>query len=382
MNREAILGVHDWAAGVPAAFHATAMVFAIFFFMRRFRPGSELDAAIISASCAAVIAFGRGASTDMLLSAPFCMALLAWWTWHETGKKLWLAVFYGMLAIGTLAKGPVAPALAVLIVSAIVDALREGVKRIREKSTGLNTDWLPVFLVIWALLPVLFFSVSRSKLPGYILPGIPAAAMLAADWLHRKDRVVSRAWLVPHAIICGLLVAGALLAPWRMLKTNPPPAMLAVMGVAAVVVALLVLFIVRRSGLRTLHLATLLPIVLGLGFLLKPAARVLDQVNSARAVDARLTELHVPNVPIAVFYVKRDVQFGLNFYRNVEVTRYERDGGNGQVVIVAPPGEHLLIARDGDGDAVRALLGSQRQVNEIGRFTPQHLEFFLVSNAR
>ena len=408
MNSYAIFGVHDWAARIPAAFHATAMVFAIFFFMRRFRPGSELDAAIISASCAAVIAFGRGASTDMLLSAPFCIALLAWWTWHETDKKLWLAVFYGMLAIGTLAKGPVAPALAVLIVgayalarreprtflrsiwlpgvllyfvialpwfvavqikvpqffrefflqhnlerfgtnryqhsqplwyyipvfllatvpwtlfvvAAMVNAIREGTKRIREKSTGTNTDWLPVFLVIWALVPVLFFSISRSKLPGYILPGIPAVALLAADWLHRKDRVISRALLVPHAIICGLLVAGALLAPWRMLKTNPPPAMLAGMGIAAVIVGLLALFIVRRGGLRTLYLATLLPVVLALGFLLKPAAHVLDEVNSARAVDARLTELHVPNVPIAVFFVKREVQFGLNFYRNTEVTRY------------------------------------------------------------
>ena len=468
MNSYAVFGVHDWAARLPAAFYATTMVFAIFFFMRRFRPGSELDAAIITASCAAVIAFGRGASTDMLLSAPFCIALLAWWTWHETDKKLWLAVFYGMLAIGTLAKGPVAPALAVLIigayalsrrepgiflrsiwwpglllyfaialpwfvavqikvpqffhefflqhnlerfgtnryqhsqpiwyylpvfllatvpwtifvVAALVDAIREGAKRIRDKSTGTNTDWLPVFLVIWALVPVLFFSISRSKLPGYILPGIPAAALLAADWLHRKDRVLSRALLVPHAILCGLLVAGALLAPWRMLKTNPPPAMLAGMGIAAVVVGLLVLFIVRRGGLRTLHLVTLLPIVLALGFLLGPAAHVLDQVNSARAVDARLNELHVPNIPIAVFFVKRDVQFGLNFYRNTEVTRYEQDGGNGQVVIVAPPEEHLLITRDGELGAIRALLGSQRQVKQLGRFAPQHLEFYLVSNAR
>src|SRR5258708_27866378 len=113
MNREAILGVHDWAAGVPAAFHATAMVFAIFFFMRRFRPGSELDAAIISASCAAVIAFGRGASTDMLLSAPFCIALLAWWTSHETNKKLCLAVSHGMLCLAPFAYGPVSPDLAV-----------------------------------------------------------------------------------------------------------------------------------------------------------------------------------------------------------------------------------------------------------------------------
>ena len=45
MNSYAIFGVSDWAARIPAAFHATAVVFGIFFFMRRFRFASELDAA-------------------------------------------------------------------------------------------------------------------------------------------------------------------------------------------------------------------------------------------------------------------------------------------------------------------------------------------------
>src|SRR5262245_44841268 len=113
-----VFGVHDWAARLPAAFHATALVLAIFFFMRRFRPGSELDAAVIAASSAAMIGFARGASTDMLLAAPFCIAMLAWWIWHQTEKRLWLVVFYALLAVAALAKGPVAPALAVLIVAA------------------------------------------------------------------------------------------------------------------------------------------------------------------------------------------------------------------------------------------------------------------------
>src|SRR5215475_13259922 len=81
MNSYAIFGVHDWAARVPAAFHATALVLVVFFFMRRFRPGSELDAAVITASSAAIIGFARGASTDMLLTATFTMAVLAWWVW-------------------------------------------------------------------------------------------------------------------------------------------------------------------------------------------------------------------------------------------------------------------------------------------------------------
>ena len=52
MNSYAIFGVSDWAARIPAAFHAMAVVFGIFFFMRRFRFGSELDAAMIAASSA------------------------------------------------------------------------------------------------------------------------------------------------------------------------------------------------------------------------------------------------------------------------------------------------------------------------------------------
>src|SRR6267154_2714941 len=49
-----LFGVEDWAARVPSALYATGLVFAIFFFMRRFRPGAEMDAGLIAASLAAV----------------------------------------------------------------------------------------------------------------------------------------------------------------------------------------------------------------------------------------------------------------------------------------------------------------------------------------
>src|ERR1051326_4368039 len=124
MTSYSIFGVHDWAARIPSALFAAALVIVVLFFMRRFRPGSELDAALITASCVAMIGLGRGASTDMQLSAPFCAGMMAWWTWHETGRKLWLAVFYALLAIGTLAKGPVSPALAILIVGAYASLRR------------------------------------------------------------------------------------------------------------------------------------------------------------------------------------------------------------------------------------------------------------------
>ncbi len=464
INSYRILGVSDWAARVPSAFHATGLVLAVFFFMRRFRPGSELDAACITASCFAVIGFGRGASTDMLLSAPFCVAMLAWWAWHQTGRKLWLAGFYALLAVGALAKGPVAAALAVLIVgayalcrrnakiflsslwwpgfllffaialpwyvalqikvpqffrfffyeqnlqrfgtnryqhsqpfwyylpvfllsvfpwvvftvSAIIDAVKRAIVRLRvlrssENSNDVTEDWLPLFLLLWMAIPVIFFSISRSKLPGYILPAIPAAALLTANYLHSKPEAINRLRLLLHALLCGALVGIALYAPWRMLKQTPTSRGVLGMAMATAAIALAVLLIVQRGGLRVLRFATLLPLVLCVGFLLRPAAQAIDDANSARPVSILLNHFWPSPGPIAVFNVKRDVEYGLNFYRNTPVSRYERDG--------VPSESHVVVAREGSAAALRSLVGP-RSIREFGNFPPQHLEFFVVTSAR
>jgi 4-amino-4-deoxy-L-arabinose transferase-like glycosyltransferase len=44
---------------------------------------------------------------------------------------------------------------------------------------------LRVLALAWLVVPLLFFSASGSKLPGYVLPSIPGAALLAGDSLHR-----------------------------------------------------------------------------------------------------------------------------------------------------------------------------------------------------
>src|SRR3984885_16254241 len=78
-----IFGVSDWAARLPSAIDATLMVFAVYLFLRRLRPGFQLDAALMTASAAGVIGFAGGASTDMPLAAPFTVALLAWYAGYE-----------------------------------------------------------------------------------------------------------------------------------------------------------------------------------------------------------------------------------------------------------------------------------------------------------
>jgi 4-amino-4-deoxy-L-arabinose transferase-like glycosyltransferase len=137
-------GITAQAARIPAAFDAALLVAAIYFFLRRFRPGSELEGTLIVASCAGVIGFAHAAATDMPLAACFGIALLGWYAWYESERKVYLATFYIFLALGTLAKGPVAPALAAVIVF-----LFAAVKR--EWSAILRTLWVPGVALYFAV---------------------------------------------------------------------------------------------------------------------------------------------------------------------------------------------------------------------------------------
>src|SRR5579863_1694011 len=139
-----LFGVSDWAARLPSAIDAFALVFAVYFFLRRFRPGFALDGALMLASSAGIIGYARAASMDLPLTAAFAIAMLAWYAWFESGSRGYLAAFYAFIAIAMLAKGPVAPALAVLVI-AFFAAIERGGQIIWK------TLWLPGILLFCAL---------------------------------------------------------------------------------------------------------------------------------------------------------------------------------------------------------------------------------------
>ncbi len=47
-----------------------------------------------------------------------------------------------------------------------------------------------VFALAWLLFPIVFFSFSGSKLPGYVLPALPGAALLIADVIRQKKPAI------------------------------------------------------------------------------------------------------------------------------------------------------------------------------------------------
>ncbi len=61
----------------------------------------------------------------MPLAAMFTIAMLAWYAWHESDSKKYLALFYIFLGLAMLAKGPVAPFLAVVIIVIFAAANRD-----------------------------------------------------------------------------------------------------------------------------------------------------------------------------------------------------------------------------------------------------------------
>ncbi len=441
-------GVSDWAARLPSVSFALWLVGLTYLHMRSFRRGGHLDAALITATCVGILSFSRGASTDMQLAAPFCIGMLGWYAWYETRSKFWLVDIYFFTALATLAKGPVAPFLALLIIGAFAALRREWwilrkslwwpgillyfaivlpwfVAVQRENPTffvefflqhnlerfatnryeheqpfwyylvvvavatmpwtvvaaralwdGILTsvkewrlrhstpdqvaksqpgDAFPEYLVLWALIPIVFFSLSQSKLPGYILPSIPPMMILTGDYLfRRRERGLGRGVLVGHGLLVGFATAAVLLGPWYVAHGahgHPPMGQVGVALLAGLTALALQLVVVQRLGLKRLRVATsavmvaLLLFLYGVGpFFGVPAAqaskgtiRLLDRTYSARPLAERLATMFPPDETIAVFRVRRDMEYGLAFYRNHEVANYD--------VVGVPAGEHVLVVR-------------------------------------
>ena len=424
-------GVSDWSARLPSSSGAFALFFLIFLHMRRFRPGGHLNAALITASSVAVFSFARGASTDMQLAAPFCIGMLGWYAWYETGKKFWLFDLYFFGAAATLAKGPVAPFLALIIIllfaglrrewsllrrtiwfpgvllylvmvlpwyiavqrsnpdfyrlfflehnlerfatnryqhhqpfwfyfavllvglmpwtiialRALIDSIGVSIAEWKVRHNPLRYlghsragDAFPEFLVLWALFPIVFFSFSGSKLPGYILPSIPPLTILAADYLYRNRRVGLPRWLLwSHAAVCAILVFVLVLAPQHMKYETLVPSLqwLLIAGGSALAIGGAVFLIIRRWGIPLLVSATFIPVVASLVFLLGYHGKDLDFNYSARPLAREIQQQAPEEKVLALYEVKRDMDYGLAFYRNSPLIHYNTDG--------VPAGEHLLV---------------------------------------
>jgi 4-amino-4-deoxy-L-arabinose transferase-like glycosyltransferase len=125
---------------------------------------------------------------------------------------------------------------------------------VRRAASGDQDRWLERYLLLWIAVPFVFFSLSQSKRPQYILPLMPAIALLAA---RRWDR--QRAAAIALAVIGALMLAAI---PFVNIPFGGGTAI--IIGAAALICGAIAIF--SRGALALIALSIpmlLIPIVTG-----------------------------------------------------------------------------------------------------------------------
>jgi hypothetical protein len=278
------------------------------------------------------------------------------------------------------------------LVDAAIESVNEWRTRLTKNRYVSHARWgdaFPEFLVLWALIPIFFFSMSRSKLPGYILPSLPPLTILTADYLNRlrQEEKAIRPWLlVLHALLAGVTVTVVLLLPWLIFHAvggMPPMRVLISAIITGIATIMLILVIVGRFGVKRLRIATMVPLMVLVFFLFgagpffglpaiqqtKHTIQLVDLAYSARPLARQLTQLTPHNEPVAVLRVRRDLEFGLSFYRDKRVLDYDKDG--------VPEQAHILVVRDIALPQLTTLLAT-RSYHPVFAYPAQHVSVFQV----
>lgn len=450
------------AARRPNAILAVGLCAAMALFLRKEHSArAAWLAGFMGLSSAFVIGMGRAATTDMTLTVPLTLSLLAaygWWQRRQTGVLAWAAVGLGL---AVLAKGPVAIALAgmiVIVFAATQRRLRDLWNLLRPIPIALfflvaapwyialelrqpeffrifflqhNLErfatnrfehpqawwfylpvlllavfpwtgwlWLPLraagtrlrrrgwrgfwdgrdaglkfYLGLWVLAPVLFFTLSQSKLPGYILPAIPPAIMLMAigaaeSWPRLPGLAVGIS-----AVLAGLIPAGVRLAPWALLPRGQRPALGPLLRdpgtelLAGVTIFLLLLLALRRRPLALTAATCALVAGAVLTLTHPPLSAEMDLAYSgrplARSVQAQCQAglpLHCGAVPLYEWNLNRSMLYGLQFELGSAIQEWPETG--------TLPAEAVVVTDRNAAAAFVARYGPKAKVERMSRFLP------------
>jgi len=314
-----VTGPTEFAARFPAWLFTIATALLLVWFALRAGINAPA-AAIIFLSMPLTIAFARTVIFDSALSFFITAALIAFYLERPTAA--WAA-----MAFGVITKGPVAIAVPLMVVVpyaiwrkrgrmlisilgvvlfvAIIAPWVWGVTRVvpdflryvlvTETAQRLTTgalkrtgppwyfipyllggalpwifsirmqkeEWLDRYLMLWLAVPFVFFSLSQSKRPQYIVPLMPAIALLAARrW--EKQRVAA----IVMAIF-GVLILGAI--PFVRLPFGKETAV--ILGAAALVCGAIAIFTRGEIALIALSVPMLLVPVTTVGVMRSIAGR-------------------------------------------------------------------------------------------------------------
>jgi 4-amino-4-deoxy-L-arabinose transferase-like glycosyltransferase len=218
-----------------------------------------------------------------------------------------------------------------------------GLKAFREKAAR---DTPQNFLACTVVFILLFFSLSRSKLPGYILPALFPIALLLALWLC--DAMVSRSatvrWALAGVGFFFCLLASTTTAWQRKLPEGVFGGLQAealvwiILAFAGGAIIAGLAFVKRPWPAFIACLLLTAGMVEGINQMLLPR---LDSHITPRAAARAISEIHAP---VSSFQLHRAWRFGLDFYLRRELAAWNPLDKNSAIVVSSSKGAEQIRA--------------------------------------
>jgi 4-amino-4-deoxy-L-arabinose transferase-like glycosyltransferase len=237
-----------------------------------------------------------------------------------------------------------------------------------------------MFFMSFAAFPIVFFTLSKSKLPGYILPAVPPLVLLCSDsakeMLATNSRL-AREILGSSAIAAIISVALAvryslhlrLLAPFPAIVYDAPMniGLLHLLGFVLGLSALVLVFL-RRSRMGLVCTAAALVAVIGSANLAN-----FDLALSPRRTSQAIAKMTSRDVEVLSCELPRSAIYGFNFYVHHEISEWKPQRPEGRAIIV--------VGRPSCFDAIKNANYSLRAEVDFPKWTLVEVEASLAAHA-
>jgi 4-amino-4-deoxy-L-arabinose transferase-like glycosyltransferase len=211
-----------------------------------------------------------------------------------------------------------------------------------------------IFVVVWGVFPLLFFTLSKSKLPGYILPSILALGLLLATALTQSLNYKSS--IARFAVIGGaLLYLASVLWLWHDLYSSRSARG---MHLTIYIGPVFVLFYSLFAGIGSLgpivaslanrpRVGQLLALIAML-FMVDTAYDSLIKLNLELSPRTVISDISAADVGKTYsFKMRRDWLYGLNFYLHRDVTEWT-PSVNGPAIVVTSRSSFAELKRSAE----------------------------------
>ena len=213
-----------------------------------------------------------------------------------------------------------------------------GVTRVVRTHTAQQSKW---FLTSWAGFCLLFFSISRSKLPGYILPAIPALVLIFAHSLTAMGKIPR--WVLRVALLLFSLLLFVPLIYIQLLGPHFPHgnatvvtgvcAVVALMGAANLLLASFGRPARQKGLLPLLAAGCVVPVLLATTVAYYMAPSFLKVDPSGKILAQQVQSQKIPLQELAVGWMNRGQHYGMNFYLHQEIKDWNVENSGKQYVL-------------------------------------------------